>query len=52
MVNKVGCSLCDETFPDDELIQARIKRHLDWHLTARADGRNTVNGLAQFRRVE
>ncbi len=46
---KLECNLCGMILPDEP---DRIKRHNEFHSTARIQKRNTTNGIPEWRKVE
>ena len=43
------CSLCQMNFfIDDDLLSARLKRHTEFHKTARIQKRNTTQGVPRY----
>jgi len=46
------CSLCHMHFVADESFNSRRVRHDEWHMKARAQGRNTTQGVPEYRGAE
>jgi hypothetical protein len=46
---KIQCNLCTQDFEaDDEFIEQRKKVHEEWHIRAKIQGRNTVDGVVTW----